>query len=212
MASATAPRAAGTSLAPSPLPTSSASQSTTSTHEPELPYPSPSVENISGFPRINTGYSPGPPTGSSEFDTPAYPYPNSDQAPFPVSSPTSRSSEDPFAAQRGGAGTEKNPFTFEAKDGRENESGGEGAGEEEQRPERACEKTERKMSKESDTPKSPSTPSRSQNPRGRALVTPRSRDSHVEKDHEHDGEHHANFVEKGWARMTGKRNSRSEKE
>lgn len=65
-----------------------------------------------------------------------------------------------------------------------------------------------------DTPKSPKTPSRSQNPEGSRLTTPRSRrsrDSHVEKGHEH-GEHHATFVEKGWARMTGKRSSRVQKE
>ncbi|KAL5330228.1 hypothetical protein ACEPPN_003753 [Leptodophora sp. 'Broadleaf-Isolate-01'] len=216
MASTTTPQASGSSSTPLPLPSSTTSPSTTSTtREDELPYPSPSVENISGFPRINTGYSPGPPTNGSEYDTPAYPYPNSNTVTTSnsISSPKSRTSEDPFAAQRGGSGTEVNPFTFEAKDRKYDEDKVEDE-DEAPRPERACEKTDRRLSDESDTPKSPKTPSRSQNPEGSRLTTPRSRrsrDSHVEKGHEH-GEHHATFVEKGWARMTGKRSSRVQKE
>ncbi|KAG4437542.1 hypothetical protein IFR05_006976 [Cadophora sp. M221] len=182
---------------------------TSTTREDDLPYPSPSVENISGFPRINTGYSPGPPTNGSEYDTPAYPYPNSDPVTTSNSmvSPKLRTSEDPFAAQRGGSGTEDNPFTFEAKDRKDNEDEDEAP-----RPERACEETERRLSDESDTPKSPQTPSQSQNPRWSGLSTPRSRDSDVEKGHENDSEHHATFVKKGWARITGKRTSRGGKE
>merc|ERR1711964_289201 len=127
----TAPPTAGTSLAPLPSPSLSPiepepSPSTSRTAqtsrpskvdpEPELPFPSPSVEVISGFPRINAGYITETSDDDSEFNVAAYPYPNStskprsksntNRSPSPSSSASPRRSEDPFASQRGGDGTE----------------------------------------------------------------------------------------------------------
>jgi hypothetical protein len=185
-----------------------------------MPYPSPSVENISGFPRINAGYLTEPSEDDSEFNIAAYPYPNSTSNRSRSASP--RKSEDPFAAQRGGDGMEGNPFRFEARDRNEYENKDE---DEEPRLERACGKTDRRLSDESgvypprkstkrfwliscfeDASIASPTSSRTQHPKESVLATPSSRDSHDTKNHERDGKRHSGLVEKGWARMTGRSN------
>lgn len=145
------PLLSSSTLPPRPAPT---------TYQSELPYPSPSVEDISGFPRINTGYVAETTTEDPDLDVAAYPYPNStndsklsqtsysNESPRPDSRRT-RTISDPFAAHREGTGMERNPFTFEARDRSGNENGDGEDGEEGPRPERACDKTERRLSDDS---------------------------------------------------------------
>ncbi|KAK0119529.1 hypothetical protein ONS95_010971 [Cadophora gregata] len=204
MASVTAPPTAGTSLEPilSPSlpadslpPTACISKPHKIELEPELPHPSPSVEDISGFPRINTGYITEPSEDDSEADVAAYPYPNSSSN----RSPSPRRSADPFASQRSGGGIEGNPFRFDA---RERSEAGDGGDDEGPRPERACGKQARRLGDESDVSKA--TPSRIQHSNESRLTTPSSQDKDDTKSPEGDSKRHSGVFEKGWAKMTGR--------
>jgi len=233
MALTTAPPTAGTSLAPLPSPSlspiepSSSISKTSQTSkphkvdpEPELPFPSPSVEVISGFPRINAGYITETSDDDSEFNVAAYPYPNStskprsksntNRSPSPSSSASPRRSEDPFASQRGGDGTEGNPFRFEARDRREDEGKSEDE-DEGPRPERACGKMEGRGNDANGNSISSSSTSRTQRRKESAMTTSSSPSNHTEKSPNRDGKRHSGLVEKGWARMTG-RSGKGEKD
>ncbi|KAH7411330.1 hypothetical protein BKA64DRAFT_704432 [Cadophora sp. MPI-SDFR-AT-0126] len=205
LASTQSPASSSTSNSP---PTSGTSQ-TSKPHndEPKLPYPSPTVEDISGFPRINPGYIPPEPLEhDSVSDTAASSYPNSASNRSPSPSPSR--SEDPFAAQRSGEGTEGNPFRFEARHRSEDEEEDDDEG---PRPERACDKSDRTLSGEGDALTTSPRSSRTQRPEGSPMATRENRDSSAEKSHERDGKRHSGLVEKGWARIIG-RSSKGEKD
>lgn len=112
---------------PSPTPTNYSLSPSPAEKFPDFSHPSPSIELISGFPRINTG-------SATEFLT-ANPVVEASK------------SEDPFAAQRG---TQDNPFTGE----RENEGSGSGSptgnegGNGTLMPEGPREKTDRRLTNE----------------------------------------------------------------
>ncbi|KAL2070329.1 hypothetical protein VTL71DRAFT_13355 [Oculimacula yallundae] len=197
----------GTS-SPQAVPISPSHTSPTTSSRP----PSPSIDNISGFPRINTGCVVEE-TDYSEYNTAAYPYPNSNAT--PVASPDLKTNEDPFATQRGRGEEGSEDFTFAAKKGRRVDGDMKGEEEEDDQDPKAqsvCDKDiERRPSDESvDITKAP-TSSHSQTPRGSKGSL--GQDVHAAtRTNERDNKRHSSQFEKGWARMTGRRSSRGEKD
>lgn len=112
---------------PSPNPTHYPSSPSPAEKFPDFSHPSPSIELISGFPRINTGSATEFPTANPVVEAPK--------------------SEDPFAAQRG---TEDNPFTGDReKEGSRSPTGNEGGnGNEALMPDGPSEKTDRRLTNE----------------------------------------------------------------
>ncbi|CZT06786.1 uncharacterized protein RAG0_12439 [Rhynchosporium agropyri] len=192
---------------PLPLPISSPptpiSQPTSIQGQTSRP-PSPSIDDISGFPRINTGCEIDS-KDDEEFNTAAYPYPNSNAT--PTASPDLKTNEDPFAAQ----GKE---FTFAAKD-RDGEGDVEGEDDmtEEQGPKAQRENAKRERALSDGTASKSQTRSSSQKHKGSKGSL--SRDGDASKTNERESKHHSthsSHFEKGWARMIGRRSSKGEKD